>query len=189
MDRKEHEWEKGNQDFLQTAPSPGTWCGGLPAFLTPVLLRPVFSRGGGVALARSSDRMFPYSSSSLAARALPRRETPVPRHEKCEKCGLIGIFFGSSCNRVGSGSEPRHFCRGRRSAANVWPSSPHLPQPQDCGCTEHPCGDCPGCANRIQPEKKPLLKPIGDSRGNSACMFRTRAPPKASDILTSGEMG
>jgi hypothetical protein len=27
------------------------------------------------------------------------------------------------------------------------------------------------------------------SRGNSACMFRTRAPPKGWDILTSGEMG
>jgi predicted dehydrogenase len=32
--------------------------------------------------------MFPYSPSSLAARALPHREIPAPRHEKCEKCGL-----------------------------------------------------------------------------------------------------
>jgi hypothetical protein len=32
--------------------------------------------------------MFPYSPSSLAARALPHREIPAPRHETCEKCGL-----------------------------------------------------------------------------------------------------
>jgi hypothetical protein len=33
--------------------------------------------------------MFPYSPPSLAARALPHREIPAPRHEKCEKCGLV----------------------------------------------------------------------------------------------------
>jgi hypothetical protein len=32
--------------------------------------------------------MFPYSPPSLAARALPHREIPAPRHGKCEKCGL-----------------------------------------------------------------------------------------------------
>jgi hypothetical protein len=32
--------------------------------------------------------MFPYSPSSLAARALPGREIPAPRHEGYEKCGL-----------------------------------------------------------------------------------------------------
>jgi hypothetical protein len=58
-----------------------------PAFLTPVLLRLVLSRRGGVPLAHSSGRMFPYRPPSLAARALPHRETPAPRHEKCEKCG------------------------------------------------------------------------------------------------------
>jgi hypothetical protein len=45
--------------------------------------------------------------------------------------------------------DPWRLCSG--IAADVWPSSPHLPQPQDCGCSEHPWGDRPGCENRIQP--------------------------------------
>jgi hypothetical protein len=72
-------------------------------------------------------------------------------------------------------------CRGRRGAANAWQSSPYLLQPQDGGCSEHPCGDRPGRRNRNQPGKTPLTKSIRDNRGNSASMLRTRAPPKGWD--------
>jgi hypothetical protein len=84
--------------------------------------------------------MFPYSPSSLAARALPRQEIPAPRHEKCEICGLIGFskgFFAGWMRFSHPGRSP-HGCSE---------------QPQSCGCGR--CGeDCHAFAALLLPRQK-----------------------------------